>query len=170
MSPASVLAHGGGDSDAFCDYECDWIDGDRNRARAARYGEVNARHGGGVVLWQEKATLYGYILCCMRETGIRGRQLDEHGLLRARNVELKCSEADNVMHPQCFCLIRAKWPNDRWWTVLMLETASCQVQHMCSTWPRSRPGSCQRRLADEMPWRLPVHAKQFMLLSSQTYH
>ena len=69
MGPASVLAHGGSDSYAFCDDECDWIDGDWNRARTARKRDVHVvSHGGGVMLWQEKATLYAYgcILCCTR--------------------------------------------------------------------------------------------------------
>lgn len=47
MGPASVLAHGGGDSYAFCDDECDWIDGDWDGARAAREREVHVGHGGG---------------------------------------------------------------------------------------------------------------------------
>ena len=62
MGPASVLAHGGGYSNAFCDDEGDWIDGDWNCARTAGDGEVHVGHGGGgVVLWQEKEALYGYV-------------------------------------------------------------------------------------------------------------
>jgi hypothetical protein len=63
-----VLAHGGGDGYAFCDDEGDWIDGDWDRARMARDMEIHVGHGGGgVVVWKEKATLYGYsMLCRMR--------------------------------------------------------------------------------------------------------
>lgn len=46
MGPASVLAHGGSDGYAFCDDEGDWIDGDWDRARAAREREVHVGHGG----------------------------------------------------------------------------------------------------------------------------
>jgi len=44
-----MLAHGGGDSNAFCDDERDWIDRDWNRARAARERETPVGHGGVVV-------------------------------------------------------------------------------------------------------------------------
>jgi hypothetical protein len=69
VGPASVLAHGGGDSYAFCDDEGDWIDGDWDWARTAGDCEVHVGHGGGrVALWQVKDALYGYVymLCGMR--------------------------------------------------------------------------------------------------------
>jgi hypothetical protein len=50
VGPASVLAHGGGDSNAFCNDECDWIDCHRYRAGIARQGDVHVGHG-GVVVW-----------------------------------------------------------------------------------------------------------------------
>lgn len=54
MGPAGVLAHGGGDSNAFCDDESDWVDGDWNWARAARERDIHVGHG-GVGLWPGEA-------------------------------------------------------------------------------------------------------------------
>ena len=50
MGPASVLAHGRGDGDAFCDDEGDWIDCDWDGPRATREREVHVGHG-VVVAW-----------------------------------------------------------------------------------------------------------------------
>jgi hypothetical protein len=112
--------------------------------------------------------LYGYsMLCCMRSTGIRGRQPNEHGLLRARDVELNCSKADNAMHPQCFCLVRAKWPDDRWWTLLMLE----RQQAVRYSWPRSRPGS---GVSISLPMKVRCHGDlpfmQITIITDITMH
>lgn len=71
MSPASVLAHGGSDSDAFCDDECDWIYGDGYRPSMARDYDVHVRHG--CVMLQKRPTWYGYCVCMY--TGNRSRQL-----------------------------------------------------------------------------------------------
>ena len=59
MSPASVLAHGGSDSDAFCDDKGYWIDSDWYGARLAREEYVHVCHGCVVVLKE----WYGYCLC-----------------------------------------------------------------------------------------------------------
>jgi hypothetical protein len=60
VGPAGMLAHGGGDGDAFCDDQCDWIDCDWYGAGTAREREVHIGHG-DVVVWQERPTLYVYV-------------------------------------------------------------------------------------------------------------
>jgi hypothetical protein len=75
VGPASVLAHSGGDSDAFCDDERDWVDRDGDRPRAARYREVHVGHGGGGSgggVWQERSTLSVGISIYVRARRMQG--------------------------------------------------------------------------------------------------
>jgi hypothetical protein len=77
VGPASVLAHGGGDSNAFCNDECDWVDCHWYRARTAREEDVHVGHG-GVVVWYCRR---GRRCLCMYGHGESRSAIDKHGLL-----------------------------------------------------------------------------------------
>ena len=95
MGPASVLAHSGGDGDAFCDHERDWVDRDSDRPRAARYREVHVGHGGGgsgggeVMAGEVDVVVCISICICMgTEDADAGQLINEHGSLSWNNGEL----------------------------------------------------------------------------------
>ena len=62
---------------------------------------------------------------CMYGHGDSRSAIDEHGLLRSGDVELNCSDAVNVWHPQCLFPIRAKWLDDHLVTLFIRKPASC---------------------------------------------
>lgn len=82
MSPASVLAHGGGDSDAFCHDERHWIDRDSDATGVTGYERVHVGHGGGgggCMGESRKANVVCMARCMY--TGLRSWSINKHGLL-----------------------------------------------------------------------------------------
>ena len=66
-----------------------------------------------VVLWCNRRSRRCNVYVMYEVNGNRESATDKHGLLRARNIELNCCEAVNVLHNQCLFQIRAKWQYDR---------------------------------------------------------